>query len=314
MSTLISDIRMRDPFILEASPGEYVLFGTTDENLWGGPATGFDCYTSTDLEHWDGPIAAFRPPEGFWSDTQYWAPEVHAYRGRFYLFATFASSDPSSGPRGTAILVSDSATGPFAPWSDGPVTPRDVPCLDGTLFINDDAKPWIVYSRGAEGVTGGDPGISDGEMWARRLSDDLRAPIGAPVLLFVASSAKWSKPLWFPDGVEPPEELNLGKDPLFTDGPFLFRSSDGRLLMLWSSFGDEGYAMGIAESASGTVVGPWVQNNEPLWARNGGHGMIFRSAAGPTYLAFHWPNETPDERVKLVEIEIGTDSVRLKAE
>ena len=65
----LSDIRIRDPFILESSPGTFVLFGTTDENVWGGPATGFDCYTSSDLDRWEGPIAAFRPPEDFWSDT-----------------------------------------------------------------------------------------------------------------------------------------------------------------------------------------------------------------------------------------------------
>ena len=94
-----------------------MLFGTTDENLWGGPATGFDCYTSDDLVTWEGPIPAFRPPSDFWSDTQFWAPEVHAYEGRFYMFATFASSAPGARPRGVAVLVSDVPTGPFTPWS-----------------------------------------------------------------------------------------------------------------------------------------------------------------------------------------------------
>ena len=61
----LGDIRMRDPFILEAAPGEFVLFGTTDGNVWGGPATGFDCYTSSDLKHWKGPIAAVPPAARF---------------------------------------------------------------------------------------------------------------------------------------------------------------------------------------------------------------------------------------------------------
>ena len=242
----LSDIRIRDPFILESVPGAYVLFGTTDENVWGGPATGFDCYTSADLESWTGPFPAFRPPEGFWSDTQYWAPEVHPYRGRFYMFATFASSD--TGIRGVAVLASDEPTGPFTPWSDGPITPVDMPCLDGTFFLDERSQPWLVYSRGSEGIRGGAPGIADGEMHAMRLSDDLRTPGAAPALLFTASSAEWSRPLRFPEGVEPPPGLNLSEDPLFTDGPFLFRVASGRLLMLWSSFGDEGYAMGVATS------------------------------------------------------------------
>ena len=117
----LSDIRIRDPFILESPSGGYVLYGTTDENVWGGPAAGFDCYTSDDLNTWRGPTAAFRPPADFWSNSQFWAPEVHEYRGRYYLFATFMPTQ--SQVRGIAGLVSDSATGPFHPWSDGPITP-----------------------------------------------------------------------------------------------------------------------------------------------------------------------------------------------
>jgi len=66
------------------------------------------------------------------------------------------------------------------------------------------------------------------------------------------------RPLRFPKGVEPPAALNLAKDPLFTDGPFVARSAEGTLLMLWSSHGGAGYAMGIAESTNGTVRGPWI--------------------------------------------------------
>lgn len=61
--------------------------------------------------------------------------------GRFFMVATFASSDPAAGPRGVQVLVSDEPTGPFVPWSQGPVTPRDIPCLDGTLFLDDDEAP-----------------------------------------------------------------------------------------------------------------------------------------------------------------------------
>jgi hypothetical protein len=311
MSSTLGDIRMRDPFVLEVPSGGYVLFGTTDTNLWGGPATGFDCYTSEDLETWDGPVPAFRPDADFWADTQFWAPEVHVHDGRYFLFATFASTDPKAGPRGVQVLVADKPTGPYAPWSDGPVTPRDLPCLDGTFFVDDDETPWLVYSRGAEGVPGGAPGPADGEMYAVRLTSDLRHAEGSPVLLFRASAAPWSKPLWFPEGVEPPEQLNLAKDPLFTDGAFLVRAPKGGLLLLWSSFGEEGYAMGVATSRTGLVTGPWIQQDEPLWARNGGHGMVFTDPRGDRRLAFHWPNDTPNERVKLVGVEVSESGLEL---
>ncbi|GGI78749.1 glycoside hydrolase family 43 protein [Pseudarthrobacter scleromae] len=305
----LGEIRMRDPFILETVPGEFVLFGTSDQNVWGGPATGFDCYTSNDLDHWDGPIPAFRPPPGFWADTQYWAPEVHALEGRFFMFATFADSTRARS-RGVAVLVSDQPAGPYQPWSDGPVTPANEPCLDGTLHIDDDSTRWLVYSRGTEG-TSDSPGIADGEMYALRLSEDLRTGVGEPILLFAASSAGWTRPLRFPQGVEPPKDLHLAKDPLFTDGPFLLRSNEETLLMLWSSHGEAGYAMGIAESESGTVAGPWIQHDSPLWSSNGGHGMVLRASTGRDYLAFHWPNNTPDERVQLTEVHISGASVRI---
>ncbi|RAX18516.1 hypothetical protein DC347_00095 [Pseudarthrobacter sp. AG30] len=198
----LDGIRMRDPFILQSAPGGFVLFGTSDENVWGGPATGFDCYTSEDLEHWDGPFAAFRPPADFWADTQFWAPEVYALDGRFFMFATLATSSRSR-PRGVVVLAADAATGPYRPWSDGPVTPAAEPCLDGTLHVDDAGARWLVYSRGAEG-TREEPGTADGRMCAVRLSHDLRAAVGEPFLLFTASSAPWARPLRLPDGAEPP--------------------------------------------------------------------------------------------------------------
>lgn len=148
-------------------------------------------------------------------------------------------------------------------------------------------------------------------MYALRLTQDLKAGVGDPVLLFAASWAGWSRPPRFPEGVKPPAGLNLAKDPLFTDGPFLIRSPEGPLLMLWSSHGDAGYAMGIAESENGTITGPWIQHNRPLWSSNGGHGMILRASSGHDYLVFHWPNNTPDERVKLTKVEIKAAQVRI---
>ena len=306
----LNEIRMRDPFIVESAPGEYTLFGTTDTNLWGGPCTGFDCFQSADFENWTGPIPAFRPPVNFWADTQFWAPEVHAVNGSFYMFATFATSDPASKVRGVAVLRSTDVAGPYLPWSDGPVTPRQLPCLDGTLYTDAEGAHWLVYSRGAEGSPTA-PGIADGEMYALRLSVDLREAAGEPVLLFYSSDAAWSKPLWFPPGVNPPEELGLAKEPLFTDGAFLITAPNGGLHLMWSAFGEEGYAIGVAHSASGNILGPWVQEQTPLWAKNGGHGMVLRRSDGPDLLVFHAPNDTPNERVVCVPVEVSNEGLRL---
>ncbi|NUS89146.1 MAG: family 43 glycosylhydrolase [Streptomyces sp.] len=271
-------IQIRDPFLLhDRSEAMYYVYGSTDPNIWDGPGIGFDTYRSADLHHWEGPFPAFRPPAGFWSEGNFWAPEVHAYRGRLYMFATFTAP---TGYRGTQILVADTPRGPFTPWSDGAVTPRKWQCLDGTLYVDDTGAPWIVYCH--EWTQ-----IHDGAIFAQRLSDDLRHATGTPLFLFNASDAPWSRPI----------PRTTGRFPSYvTDGPFLFRLGRRHLVMLWSSHGDQGYAMGVAHSASGQITGPWTQEADALWPTDGGHGMVVRLANGELAVTLHQPNNSPDER------------------
>jgi len=133
------DIHIRDPFVLPYN-GIYYLYGTRGSTAWG-MANGFDVYCSTDLENWDGPYAVFENDGSFWADRHYWAPEVHQWHDRFYMFASFKNETVH---RGTAVLVADTPRGPFAPLSNGPVTPREWECLDGTFYVSRDEKPYMV--------------------------------------------------------------------------------------------------------------------------------------------------------------------------
>jgi hypothetical protein len=47
-------------------------------------------YTSKDLATWEGPRIAFVAPESSWADPRVgaWAPEVHEYQGKYWLFTT----------------------------------------------------------------------------------------------------------------------------------------------------------------------------------------------------------------------------------
>jgi len=291
----LAEIQIRDPYVLTVpDEGAYYLFGSTDADIWHPPGVGFDCYRSTDLVHWEGPIEAFRPPAGFWSDRDFWAPEVHPDQGRYVMFATFTAEGAR---RGTQILVADRPEGPYTPWSDGPVTPRDWECLDGTLFVDDAGDPWIVFCH--EWVQ-----VMDGEILAQRLTADLRAATGEPLLLFRASSAPWARRV--PHPRVPPEESAF-----VTDGPFLHRLADGGLIMLWSSFGTSGYAMGIARSESGGIQGPWIQQAEPIWAADGGHGMVARTLDGGLLLTLHQPNDSPHERAVFRDLVEADGTVRL---
>lgn len=293
-----ADIHIRDPFVLpDETEGLYYLFGTTDPDCWTGPGQGFDCFKSRDLCAWTGPMPAFRPRNGFWATTNFWAPEVHRVNGRFHMFASFKADKRY---RGTQILVSDSAAGPYTALTDGPVTPADWECLDGTLHIDRRGDPWMVFCH--EWVQ-----VHNGAIHAIRLSPDLTHPAGRPVFLFNASEAPWVRRAeWAPEGS--PRQFPV----YVTDGPFLHRLASGVLLLLWSSVGAAGYAMGIARSETGDVTGPWCQVAEPLWARDGGHGMLFRAFDGRLLLTLHTPNRTPDERPIFVEIEETADGIRLR--
>jgi arabinan endo-1,5-alpha-L-arabinosidase len=288
-----SDIQMRDPYVLPLpAEGRYLLFGSTDKNIWSGPGTGFDCYESRDLENWEGPIRAFRPPAGFWSNTQFWAPECHPWQGRHYLFASFARDGRE---RGTQILAADRPEGPYELHSDGPVTPRDWECLDGTLYVEPEGHPWMVFCH--EWVQ-----VEDGEMCAMPLSPDLGSAAGEPVLLFRASAAAWARPF----------EAHGRHNNRVTDGPFLHRLVDGRLLMLWSTTGYEGYAMGYAVSESGGILGPWRQSPQPIYGKDGGHGMLFRDFDGRLLMTLHHPNDSPNERPMWLEVVEREGGLALK--
>jgi arabinan endo-1,5-alpha-L-arabinosidase len=182
----LSEIQIRDPFVLPLQErGTYYLFGSTDKNIWNGPGTGFDCYRSRDLYDWEGPISAFRPKSDFWAKTQFWAPEVHFYKGSYYMLATF---NPGQGYRGTQILASDQPEGPFEPWTEGPITPAHWQCLDGTLYVDREDNPWIVFCH--EWVQ-----VHNGAIYAMRLSSDLKQAAGTPFFLFNATDAPWVRPL-----------------------------------------------------------------------------------------------------------------------
>lgn len=274
-----TEINIRDPFVL-VHEGKYYLYGTRGPECWGNKATGLDCYVSTDLENFEGPITVFTPPEGFWADRNFWAPEVHKYKGAFYMFVSFKAEGVC---RGTQILKADSPLGPFKVHSDGPVTPRDWECLDGTFYVEpkEGNRPYMIFCH--EWVQ-----ITDGTICAVQLSDDLTHAVGEPKLLFHATEAPWI--------------VDIRNGNYVTDGPFMHIADDGEITLLWSSFGKGGYTMGLAKSESNTIEGPWKQVETPLFDKDGGHGMIFKSLDGKIMGTLHSPNRDLEERPVFFEI------------
>jgi beta-xylosidase len=299
----LADIRVRDPFIL-ADRKTYYLYAQMGNRLPNeDPRRGVEVYRSQDLENWEAPTPVLELPADFWARHAVWAPEVHRYRGRYYLFVTF-TGDPLGGDspkglppmlqRGTQILHADSPTGPFKPFANRAHTPAKWMALDGTLFV-ERGRPYMVFCH--EWLQ-----IDDGTVELMPLKKDLSAPDGDPVTLFKATDATWGR------GLRTTEGRRHG---WVTDGPFLHRTKSGKLLMIWSSFGDEAYTLAVAESAGGKIAGPWRLQPEPIFRKDGGHGMIFRTFGGELMLTLHQPNKGQLERAKLFRLSDEGDMLKL---
>ena len=300
----LSQIVASDPFILPVEEeGMYYMYST------GGGGKVFS-RKSKDLVHWTRPFVVMEFAPDHWASPRAasWAAEVHFYKGKYYLFTTshtasLLEDNPLSGPvphRATQIYVSSSPSGPFETLGDGrPQTPWEWASLDGTLFI-EDGVPYMVFCH--EWLQ-----TIDGTMEALRLTDDLSAAAGEPFTLFKASDAAWAG-----------EEKTAADGTLYrsyvTDGAYFFRTGSGRLGMIWSTWGGGEYCLTAAYSASGCLKGPWEQLEEPLFSRNGGHGMLFRSFDGKDYLCMHWEDRTasrPARRPIIAPVDLSGDCLKV---
>ncbi|HWH71346.1 MAG TPA: family 43 glycosylhydrolase, partial [Candidatus Sulfotelmatobacter sp.] len=147
----LPDMPVHDPWILaHAESQTYFLYSSARQQENGTNRFGTLVYKSKNLRDWDGPYIVFLIPDGMWANPSQgaWAPEVHRYHGKYYLFVTLHNSDrvidrpPAAWRvthlRGTIIAAADSPEGPFVPLKrDAPVPPADFMTLDGSLFIEE---------------------------------------------------------------------------------------------------------------------------------------------------------------------------------
>lgn len=271
----ISDINIRDPFVLYDN-GTYYLYGTRARNFGRGVG-GFDVYLSKNLINFSEARECFNSAEYGLNTEVNWAPEVHKYKNEYYMFCTFTKQN---GLRGVYILKADNPKGPFAPHSNGAVTPYEWECLDGTLYLDKYGNPYLVFCHEHTQVI-------DGTVCYLKLSDDLTGAVSEPVYMFSGSTPYWADK-------KPKGEHYI------TDGPFMFQTKSGELLMIWSTFIKGQYAQCAAKSDNGDITGNFV-HLPPVVTNDGGHGMIFK-AQDKLMLTYHSPNKTDYERPVFKEI------------
>jgi hypothetical protein len=120
--TPLENIHVRDPFILPVQQEHsYYMIASSGHSI--------TARQSEDLKSWGEPEKVFEVPEGFWGGEAIWAPEIHPYRGRYYLFATFMNKE---------------AVGSDAPWAP---RNRDRYITDGpALYRSNSGKLFMLWS------------------------------------------------------------------------------------------------------------------------------------------------------------------------
>ena len=273
------EIHIRDPFIF-VEDGVYYLLGTTTDDPWGA-GSDLTLYSSEDLELFerkctmvtDGCLDSY---------TNIWAPELHKYKGKYYLIVSAFRQDVG---RGCFILVSDSLDGGFKMLTGKYITPNGwEDCLDATLFVYQ-GKPYLYFSNNWPNTITND---GDGSLFVVELSDDLKETIGKPKKII---SGKYS-------GIA----VEIGDDSVrgyIAEGPYLYEEN-GRIVLLWSTIGSGGY-MVIKNVSDGGVFGNYIFE-KVIFDDDGGHCMRFTGLDGTPRIIFHRPNITPYERIKLVDM------------
>jgi arabinan endo-1,5-alpha-L-arabinosidase len=296
-TTKLGDLRWRDMCILpDPASGTYYIVGP------GG--RGVRSYSSKDLINWEGPKMIFSAPPDIWGDipiVSIWAPEMHLYKGKYYLFLTFDTRNKFAEQwrnwlprvtRGSQILAGDSPSGPFKPFYNHSTMPVDMMTLDGTLWV-ENGTPYMVYCHEWVQVTNGAVGYV-------QLKDDLSDTVGTPKNLFRGSQAPWGK-------------ISDQYGCHVTDGPYLYMGKTGKLYMIWTSGAQTGNALGIAISDSGKLAGPWRQQAEPVYKDNGGHGMLFKTFDGRLMMILHSPYNG-NTRAHIFEMEDTGETLRIVKE
>lgn len=294
----LDSIVLSDPFILADSKTNMYYMTGTGGMLW----------KSKDMKLWDGPYKVTKTDPNSWMGPKpmIWAAEIHSFKNKYYYFATFTNRsvkiDTVKGNaierRACHILVSDNPDGPYVPMKDSTYLPADKPTLDATLWIDNDGKPYMVYCY--EWLQNWNGTIEKIE-----LKPDLSGTIGTGKVLFRASDAPWSR-----------EKDDKGKDRpnKVTDGPYLFKTQTGRLGMIWTSWIYDVYTQGVAYSKSGTLDGPWIQEQSPITPPNYGHGMLFRTLNGKLLMCIHSHRNVNGRYLRvphLLEVDLSGDKLVL---
>lgn len=170
-----------DPFMLRVSENEYYMYCTSAPN-------GFYAWKSSDMINWNEKKMCYVKKLESWNTDCFWAPEVIAYEGKYYMFYTAKNTE---GSLRIGLAIADDPMGPFTDFENRPLFDLGYAAIDSNVFIDEDGSKYLYFSKDCS------ENIIDGQhisqIYGVKLSDNLMSIEGEPVLLTTPSQA-WEKP------------------------------------------------------------------------------------------------------------------------
>lgn len=247
--TVSDEVPFGDPFIM-LYDGVYYAYGTNSKE-------GIKVYVSDDLLTWKVPERGMALEKNdVWGDKWFWAPEVYHVNGKFYMYYTANEH--------ICVATSDSPLGPFKQEVKEPMIAGEK-CIDNSLFIDDDGKPYLFFDRFNDGLN----------IWVAELEDDFMTVKMETMKKCINVSQEWEE-VW----------------PRVNEGPFVLKH-DGIYYMTYSANSYESPFYGVGYATAEQVAGPWTKYKaNPILQKPGhlvgvGHNAMFEDKDGQLRVVFH---------------------------
>lgn len=249
-------VSLGDPFIM-LHDNVYYAYGTRAEN-------GIEVYTSDDLLTWEKAPALALNKENSWADRWYWAPEVYYIKEKNKFFMYYSADEH------ICVATADSPLGPFVQDVKEPMI-ADEKCIDNSLFIDDDGKPYLYFDRFDDGLN----------ICVAELESDLKTIKMETITKCINVSQSWEE-IW----------------PRVNEGAFVTKYKDLYYLTYsGNSYESPFYGVGYATATS--PMGPWTKyDKNPILQKPDslvgvGHSAMFHDKAGQLRIVFH-AHHSPD--------------------
>jgi xylan 1,4-beta-xylosidase len=249
-----------DPSVIRVGE-DYYATATT-----GGWAPHFPILHSKDLVNWKIVSAVFDKKPA-WAKGDFWAPEITADRGRYFVYYT-ARRDEGANKKGTLCVAVAVADKPDGVWQDkGALVCQEMGSIDAFFIRDEKDKPFLIWKED------GNDRQQPTWLYAQQLDESGTRLLGKPKKLF-RNDAAWENHV--------------------VEGSYIIRRN-GWFYHFYSGNACCGrscnYALGVARSK--TLLGKWEKNPQnPILKENEtwqcpGHGSIVTTPDGRDFLLYH---------------------------